>query len=140
MISNCPQILRRQRLATLRLAKAFREHDRASAALNRAATEVDEAFSAWAGTGIQTIEEARGKDAVLSGPAGGIVGMARIVDCVTEWPSEWFFGRYGFVLRDAFPVDLIPCKGQLGFFAPPEDALASLAATLRSRAATGEQP
>ena len=36
-------------------------------------------------------------------PFGGIVGMARIVDCVTEMDSEWFFGRYGFVLRDAFP-------------------------------------
>ena len=59
MISNCPQILRRQRLATLRLAKAFREHDRASAALNRAATEVDEAFSAWAAGERTNRQEAR---------------------------------------------------------------------------------
>lgn len=66
-------------------------------------------------------------------PRGGIVGMARIVDCVTEWPSEWFFGRYGFVLKDAFPVDLIPCRGQLGFFSPPAEALTELAAALRSQ-------
>jgi hypothetical protein len=33
-------------------------------------------------------------------PRGGIVGMARIIDCVTEWDSQWFFGKYGFVLRD----------------------------------------
>ncbi len=66
-------------------------------------------------------------------PRGGIVGMARIVDCVTKMDSRWFFVRYGFVLRDAFPVDLIPCKGQLGFFTPPQEALALLAACLRAR-------
>lgn len=49
-------------------------------------------------------------------PRGGIVGAARIVDCVTEMDSRWFFGKYGFVLRDAFPLPLIPCKGALGFF------------------------
>lgn len=70
-------------------------------------------------------------------PFGGIVGMARIVDCVTEMDSEWFFGRYGFVLRDAFPVDLIPCRGQLGFFMPPQEALTALAAALREM---GDRP
>jgi hypothetical protein len=63
-------------------------------------------------------------------PFGGIVGMARIIDCVSEMDSEWFCGRYGFVLRDAFPVDLIPCRGQLGFFVPPEDARQSLVLSL----------
>jgi hypothetical protein len=72
-------------------------------------------------------------------PRGGIVGMARIVDCVTEMDSKWFFGRYGFVLRDAFPVPLIPCRGQLGFFAPPPEAMQDLASALRARIA-GEEP
>ena len=49
-------------------------------------------------------------------PRGGIVGTARIVDCVARHPSPWFFGRWGFVLADARPVDLIPVKGCLGFF------------------------
>ena len=49
-------------------------------------------------------------------PRGGIVGAARIVDCVSEMESDWFFGRYGFVLRDAFPIPLVPCKGRLSFF------------------------
>jgi hypothetical protein len=67
-------------------------------------------------------------------PRGGIVGMARITDCVTAMDSKWFFGKFGFVLADAFPVSLIPCKGQLGFFMPPPEALATLAASLRARA------
>lgn len=56
---------------------------------------------------------------------GGIVGSAEIVDCVTEHPSRWFFGRYGFVLKNAQPlaggVLMIPLKGQLGFFEVPKE-------------------
>ena len=48
MLTDCPPILRPQRLATIRLAKAFRAHDRAEAAFNIARGELDEAFSAWA--------------------------------------------------------------------------------------------
>lgn len=47
---------------------------------------------------------------------GGIVGVADIVDCVESSESPWFFGRYGFVLRNVRPVDFIPVKGALGFF------------------------
>lgn len=50
---------------------------------------------------------------------GHIVGSVEIVDCVSKSVSPWFFGRFGFVLRD--PVALsepIPCKGRLGFFRP----------------------
>ena len=65
-------------------------------------------------------------------PRGGIVGMAKIVDCVTSMNSPWFFGKFGFVLRCAFPVNLVPCRGQLGFFTPPPDALTLLAASLRA--------
>lgn len=59
-------------------------------------------------------------------PRGGIVGAARIVDCVTEMDSQWFMGHYGFVLRDAFPIDLIECKGALGFFRPDEATISAL--------------
>lgn len=47
---------------------------------------------------------------------GGIIGVAEIVDCVEASNSPWFFGRYGFVLRNARPVEFIPVKGGLGFF------------------------
>ncbi len=47
---------------------------------------------------------------------GGIVGVAEIVDCVEQSDSPWFFGRYGFVLRNARPLPFHSCKGRLGFF------------------------
>ena len=47
---------------------------------------------------------------------GGIIGSVEIVDCVEQSTSPWFFGRYGFVLRDPQPLPFYPCKGQLGFF------------------------
>jgi hypothetical protein len=51
---------------------------------------------------------------------GGIVGVVRIVDCVTRSTSPWFVGPYGFVLADPYPLPFRPCNGALGFFDPPE--------------------
>jgi hypothetical protein len=68
-------------------------------------------------------------------PRGGIVGMMRIIDCVQQMESKWFFGRYGFVIADPLPLPLVPCRGMLGFFRPPDEALAATAAALRARAA-----
>lgn len=47
---------------------------------------------------------------------GGIVGEAEIVDCVEAHPSDWFYGPYGFVLRNAKPLPFVPYQGKLGFF------------------------
>lgn len=47
---------------------------------------------------------------------GGIVGVAEVVDVVTESDSEWFVGKYGLVIANAQPVPFIPCSGALGFF------------------------
>jgi hypothetical protein len=49
---------------------------------------------------------------------GGIVGVARLVDCVTAHPSPFFFGPYGFVLEEAAPLPFRACRGMLGFFRP----------------------
>lgn len=49
---------------------------------------------------------------------GGIVGVAEIMDVVTESKSPWFFGKYGLVIRNARPLPFRPCVGQLGFFRP----------------------
>lgn len=53
---------------------------------------------------------------------GGIVGRARLVDCVTECDADpWFFGPVGFVLADAGPLPFQGCRGALGFFRMPFD-------------------
>ena len=54
-------------------------------------------------------------------PLGGIVGMVEIVDCVTVMDSEWFYGEFGFVLRNPQPLEFVQCKGALGFFRPDID-------------------
>lgn len=57
--------------------------------------------------------------AVADLPRGGIVGRAEIVDCVFASDSKWFFGDYGFVIRNAEPLPFTPLKGRLGFFDVP---------------------
>ena len=54
---------------------------------------------------------------------GGIIGSVEIVDCVTKSDSPWFFGQYGFVLKEPKPLNFIPWKGQLGFFEVPDNLL-----------------
>jgi len=48
---------------------------------------------------------------------GAIIGKVTIVDCVRLHPSKWFFGPWGFVLKDAVAFKFtIPYKGRLSFF------------------------
>ena len=52
----------------------------------------------------------------LQEQTGVILGLAEIVDCVTESESPWFMGEYGYVLGNAKRGIPVPQKGQLGFF------------------------
>lgn len=47
---------------------------------------------------------------------GGIVGSVELIACVRGSTSKWFFGSYGFALRNPQPLPFHPMKGQLGFF------------------------
>jgi hypothetical protein len=47
---------------------------------------------------------------------GGIVGSAEIIACVTQYDSQWFFGPYGFVLKNARILKFVPLRGKLNFF------------------------
>lgn len=49
-------------------------------------------------------------------PTGGIVGSVEIIDCVQTSGSEWFYGPFGFVLRNPIILPFMACRGQLGFF------------------------
>jgi len=63
---------------------------------------------------------------------GGIVGIARIVGCVTESDSPWFSGPYGFTLRYARPVLFVPCPGRLGFFRVDPSILSTIERSLNT--------
>ena len=53
---------------------------------------------------------------------GCLVGRVRLVDCVTEHPSAWFFGPFGFVFEDAAQLPTFkPMRGALGIFQFNED-------------------
>lgn len=54
---------------------------------------------------------------------GGIIGLAEITDCVTQSKSPWFSGPYGFVIRNATPLQFVAYDGQLGFFDVDESQL-----------------
>lgn len=49
---------------------------------------------------------------------GGIVGMAKLGNCVSRSDSTWFVGEWGYVLDEVRPLPFTPCKGALGFFRP----------------------
>lgn len=51
---------------------------------------------------------------------GGIVGIANITGCVSESMSPWFFGPYGFVMREQRVLPFTPMRGALGFFDCPD--------------------
>lgn len=85
-------------------------------------------------SGLGMIERANLAGEMLSSglmrQRGGIVGSVEIVDCVTDHPSSWFFGPYGFVLRDPRPLPFIPLRGRLGFFVAPPEVLAQIGGAL----------
>lgn len=64
-------------------------------------------------------------------PHGGIVGRATLAGCVTRSTSVWFFGVFGFELRDAEPLPFIPLRGQLNFFDVPDDVTPRIREQLR---------
>lgn len=47
---------------------------------------------------------------------GGIVGSVELTDCIDDSASPWFFGKFGFVLRNPEPLRFSPMSGRLGFF------------------------
>jgi hypothetical protein len=51
-------------------------------------------------------------------PTEGIIGIATIVDCISQSNDPWYVGPFGFVMEDARPLPFRPCRGMLGFFKP----------------------
>jgi ASCH domain len=69
-------------------------------------------------------------------PRGGIVGIADIVGCRdiatdTLSPDLWFFGPFGFVLRNVRALPFMPLRGALGLRPAPAAAMAHALADWR---------
>ena len=47
---------------------------------------------------------------------GGIIGRVKMVDCVDNHPSPFFFGPWGHVYKKPEPLPFYPCKGALSLF------------------------
>lgn len=60
-------------------------------------------------------------------PLGAIIGIAELVKVVTQMDIEvqnpWFFGPYGFVLKNARPIEPIVFRGMPGLFEVSESVL-----------------
>lgn len=50
---------------------------------------------------------------------GGIIGSVKMIDCVKDHDSDYFFGPYGYVFENPKKIDLIPWKGQQGIMNIP---------------------
>jgi hypothetical protein len=60
---------------------------------------------------------------------GAIIGLADLVDIVSESDSPWFVGPSGLVLVNPRPLPTpVPCKGQLGLWPVPAEARAAISA------------
>jgi hypothetical protein len=71
---------------------------------------------------------------------GAICGVARVVDIVTKSRSKWFskptrtYPNFGWALADAISLKKpIPCKGMLGLWEVPPNALRSMKRQLPKR-------
>lgn len=105
----------------------------------------------WAGfilEGKKTIElrswRTRYRGPVLihrSGPGGGIVGIAEIADVIAiknldhfrslvgqhHAPQNFYQAKlFGWVLKNARPVEFVPCKGRLGLWEPGAEIMSRL--------------
>lgn len=70
-------------------------------------------------------------EALVRGP---IIGTVDMVDCVDTSKSKWFFGKYGFVLKNPRPIDAIYCRGALGFWVVPLESERKIGETALSGA------
>lgn len=57
---------------------------------------------------------------------GGIVGQARVVNCVRRSDSRWFMGDVGWVLADRSVLPFVMMPGKLSTFDAPADVMAAL--------------
>jgi hypothetical protein len=75
----------------------------------------DFAKAVWRHSGYQPAPDIR-RPTFKTIDRGGIVGVAKVVGCVSNHESPWFVGPYGFVLKEVRPLPFHPCRGDRYFF------------------------
>jgi hypothetical protein len=67
---------------------------------------------------------------------GAIIGAVTVTSCVTSSESQWFAGKFGFVLeRPVLLARPIPCRGQLGLWPVSDDIEAEVRAAVKGTSA-----
>lgn len=65
-------------------------------------------------------------------PHGGIVGAVTVTQCVTDHPSLWFGGPFGFVLTQHVALPrVVKCKGRQGLWPIGDDLEVQVRSTAR---------
>ncbi len=91
----------------------------ASATMTRAEMLAIDDIASFVGIRPPTVSDFRARCLL-----GALVGTVEIIDCVREYPSRWFFGPFGLVLREPRPFKTpIPYKGALGVMDVPDGIL-----------------
>lgn len=87
---------------------------------------------------VPRFSEARFCAEAATYPTGCIIGVARVVGCVTESDSPWFVGPFGIVMADTIElVDPLPLRGALGFWQVPDVTQRLLRAQLERQKSRG---
>jgi len=76
--------------------------------------------------GKQWIQQHMGIKVPGNLPRGGIVARGRLVNCVENMNSPWFFGPWGLVITEVEPVQFYHCVGRLGLFEAPDQGVLAL--------------
>jgi hypothetical protein len=83
----------------------------------RSNSELTPEIIQWIHERLTPAQLERFKDIYSSLAFGAIIGEVTIRGSVTDSPSPWFVGKFGFLLGDPKLYEKpIPCSGQLGFF------------------------
>ncbi len=63
---------------------------------------------------------------------GAIIGVA-VLDGFTEASDDpWFFGKWGWKLRDVVPIKPVPCRGKQGLWSLPPEVLGPVRANYQA--------
>lgn len=76
-----------------------------------------------------------GKDAIVT---SAIIAVAVIDGFVKESPDPWFFGPWGWVLRDVVAIEPVPCSGKQGLWTLPPHVYEAVQSNYRFALAIAE--